>query len=110
MLGAMIDQEVFVRTVDDEEGREHLSPFVIMSGFSDKESDLSEARRYEIRRGLIGDLGDCELDLQDYWEPWRKEYLAKNSAGRAVKAQPLVGRNDPCPCGSGKKFKQCCGK
>jgi len=20
-----------------------------------------------------------------------------------------VGRNDPCPCGSGKKFKQCCG-
>lgn len=24
--------------------------------------------------------------------------------------QPKVGRNDPCPCGSGKKFKQCCGK
>ncbi|WP_046079743.1 preprotein translocase subunit SecA [Halomonas sp. HG01] len=23
---------------------------------------------------------------------------------------PKVGRNDPCPCGSGKKFKQCCGK
>ena len=23
---------------------------------------------------------------------------------------PRVGRNDPCPCGSGKKFKQCCGK
>jgi preprotein translocase subunit SecA len=25
-------------------------------------------------------------------------------------AQPKVGRNDPCPCGSGKKFKKCCGK
>ena len=24
--------------------------------------------------------------------------------------QPKVGRNQPCPCGSGKKFKQCCGK
>lgn len=24
-------------------------------------------------------------------------------------ASPRVGRNDPCPCGSGKKFKQCCG-
>lgn len=24
--------------------------------------------------------------------------------------EPKVGRNDPCPCGSGKKFKQCCGK
>jgi uncharacterized protein len=24
-------------------------------------------------------------------------------------AAPKVGRNDPCPCGSGKKFKKCCG-
>jgi len=24
--------------------------------------------------------------------------------------QPKVGRNDPCPCGSGKKYKKCCGK
>ncbi len=34
---------------------------------------------------------------------------------RAGKAQPVkvgekVGRNDPCPCGSGKKYKQCHGK
>jgi hypothetical protein len=26
------------------------------------------------------------------------------------RAQPKVGRNDPCPCGSGKKFKKCCGR
>ena len=26
------------------------------------------------------------------------------------KADAKVGRNDPCPCGSGKKYKQCCGK
>ena len=25
-------------------------------------------------------------------------------------AGPKVGRNDPCPCGSGKKYKHCCGK
>jgi len=24
--------------------------------------------------------------------------------------EPKVGRNDPCPCGSGKKFKKCCGR
>jgi preprotein translocase subunit SecA len=24
--------------------------------------------------------------------------------------EPKVGRNDPCPCGSGKKYKKCCGK
>jgi uncharacterized protein YecA (UPF0149 family) len=23
---------------------------------------------------------------------------------------PRVGRNDPCPCGSGKKYKKCCGR
>ena len=27
-----------------------------------------------------------------------------------VKSKKKVGRNDPCPCGSGKKYKQCCGK
>ena len=26
------------------------------------------------------------------------------------RSQPKVGRNDPCPCGSGRKYKQCCGK
>ena len=26
-----------------------------------------------------------------------------------VREQPKVGRNDPCVCGSGKKFKKCCG-
>lgn len=27
-----------------------------------------------------------------------------------VNAQPKIGRNDPCPCGSGKKYKKCCGR
>ncbi|WP_165174848.1 preprotein translocase subunit SecA [Desulfovibrio sp. ZJ369] len=30
--------------------------------------------------------------------------------GRPAKAAPRVGRNDPCPCGSGKKYKKCCGR
>ena len=30
-------------------------------------------------------------------EPYRRE-------------EPKIGRNDPCPCGSGKKYKKCCGK
>ena len=32
------------------------------------------------------------------------------AAGMAVAGMPRVGRNDPCPCGSGKKFKQCHGR
>jgi len=27
-----------------------------------------------------------------------------------VRSQPKIGRNDPCPCGSGKKYKKCCGR
>ena len=27
-----------------------------------------------------------------------------------IKVEQKAGRNDPCPCGSGKKFKKCCGK
>jgi uncharacterized protein len=33
---------------------------------------------------------------------------AKPSAPSANQDRPKVGRNDPCPCGSGKKFKNCC--
>ncbi|MGP1587914.1 MAG: preprotein translocase subunit SecA [Treponemataceae bacterium] len=29
---------------------------------------------------------------------------------QVVRTTPKVGRNDPCPCGSGKKYKQCCGR
>lgn len=40
----------------------------------------------------------------------RKElYLEQKKANTVVK-EKKVGRNDPCPCGSGKKYKFCCGK
>jgi preprotein translocase subunit SecA len=32
------------------------------------------------------------------------------SKAKPVRTGPKVGRNDPCPCGSGKKYKSCCGK
>lgn len=35
---------------------------------------------------------------------------AAQPSGPATREQPKVGRNEPCPCGSGKKYKQCCGK
>ncbi len=32
------------------------------------------------------------------------------SGGQTIRNANVVGRNDPCPCGSGKKYKKCCGK
>ena len=48
----------------------------------------------------------------------KREQVAKpidTGGDGTLKAQPKrnsgkVGRNDPCPCGSGKKYKHCCGK
>ena len=42
------------------------------------------------------------------------ELRAENGAAPAkvetvVHQGPRIGRNDPCPCGSGKKYKKCCG-
>lgn len=43
-------------------------------------------------------------------EEKRKElYLEQKKSGTVVKPHK-IGRNDPCPCGSGKKYKFCCGK
>lgn len=36
--------------------------------------------------------------------------LKKETAQQSVTKAQSVGRNDPCPCGSGKKYKKCCGK
>lgn len=36
--------------------------------------------------------------------------LLKPRKPRPLAAQEKVGRNDPCPCKSGKKFKHCCGR
>ena len=43
-----------------------------------------------------------------------KKMITNDSEEKVAKKKPVkkqkIGRNDPCPCGSGKKYKQCCGK
>ena len=38
-----------------------------------------------------------------------KMYKEQKSSGTVVREGDKIGRNDPCPCGSGKKHKKCCG-
>jgi hypothetical protein len=47
-------------------------------------------------------FGCDDLDSDDLGPPWLPNNLPKRNPYRHV------GRNDPCPCGSGKKFKKCC--
>ncbi len=43
-------------------------------------------------------LGSSVAELRHYWQSKRQ----------VVNTTPKIGRNDPCPCGSGKKHKKCC--
>ncbi|HEX2770655.1 MAG TPA: preprotein translocase subunit SecA, partial [Geobacteraceae bacterium] len=55
-----------------------------------------------------------ENEIERIEETQRKQRLIFNLGDEKAPAQPVksrkVGRNQPCPCGSGKKYKQCCGK
>ncbi|MBR1816656.1 MAG: SEC-C domain-containing protein [Lachnospiraceae bacterium] len=42
-------------------------------------------------------------------EEKRKELYKTEKSSKTIVKPPKVGRNDPCPCGSGKKYKKCCG-
>lgn len=43
-------------------------------------------------------------------EERRKELFKEQKLSGTVVKEKKVGRNDPCPCGSGKKYKHCCGR
>ncbi|MBQ5793823.1 MAG: preprotein translocase subunit SecA, partial [Clostridia bacterium] len=58
-------------------------------------------RREEVQRVQVA------TPLQDGFEGQGKKTFKKISVVR--REAPKVGRNDPCPCGSGKKYKNCCG-
>ncbi len=47
----------------------------------------------------------------DIFTPERQKelYLEQKKSGTIIKGAK-IGRNDPCPCGSGKKYKKCCGR
>ena len=46
------------------------------------------------------------LAIKGIYEFWKARRVV---GGQAVGSRKKVGRNDPCPCGSGRKYKRCCG-
>jgi hypothetical protein len=62
---------------------------------------------YELSRALLEHAGAFRAAVE------RGEFAGRAPARRAapfVHRAAKTGRNDPCPCGSGKKFKQCCAR
>jgi len=90
--------------------------------FPAAEAEAAPQRQPKVQRPLQMTLTHAASDgrgFQGNREPVRGDEAVPRHAGapesKAGKPQPIhvgekVGRNDPCPCGSGKKYKQCHGK
>jgi uncharacterized protein len=64
-----------------------------------KDNEMLQERHQD----FVDAIGPCVIGIRDYWLPYRKE------ASTYRRESGKVGRNDLCPCGSGKKYKKCCG-
>ncbi len=62
----------------------------------------------EEERRRVAALGQTEV--HESFNAIEPEAEAPQDSGQVVRRGPKVGRNDPCPCGSGRKYKQCHGK
>jgi hypothetical protein len=68
--------------------------------------DVAVATAWWDRRLFDGDDED-DLPLDSEWDEGSDESA---HVVESYRAPPKVGRNEPCPCGSGKKYKKCCGR
>jgi len=131
---AEVEAEAEAEDLDLGELREMLPPGVDMRQVEQMLSSprgalLADFSAFCQERG-VGDEGDeAEMsdamrELHDEWLQTPREALEGKKPAEALEGgrlfpdkietfrreTPKVGRNDPCPCGSGKKFKKCCGK
>ena len=67
-------------------------------------------------RGILSAMPEKELQRVQIAKPSEEGFMSFGAGQKRVvrtaapkKNPPKVGRNDPCPCGSGKKYKKCCG-
>ena len=87
---------------------ERLFPLMLLTG------EAEAAAREHGEEWAEGDeleqmVEECEEDLPMAIADIYRFWLAKRNTQTMRREGPKIRRNDPCPCGSGKKYKQCCG-
>ena len=114
-------QEVYLEFIEDTKNKNQPGQhFGIRVSFKDQQFTLedyntSKQKAMDIAEGAGGGGGGVmELFKQRYEKMKKKgtEIIAESAkAARMphVNEGPVIGRNEPCPCGSGKKYKKCCG-
>ena len=68
----------------------------------------------KLYKNMVDAKADWLYELPQWDEIFTRErqkeiYLEQKKSGTIIKGAK-IGRNDPCPCGSGKKYKKCCGR
>ncbi|HZT68464.1 MAG TPA: UPF0149 family protein [Terriglobia bacterium] len=110
-LGVGLRSNSWNRLFDDNESMALLVPIIAFSSADAMAGVVEEAQGAADRDLLISMLPISAVALYEYWrEDRRKQAKSLTSASEDIRTPPRVGRNDPCICGSGKKYKKCCGK
>jgi uncharacterized protein len=101
--GMALDEASWKPLLEDDENGVLLDVILLHGtehGMQQRENDPTLDDEIDIHAAA---LAGCVAGLMAYWLPQRKR------ASTLRREAPKVGRNDDCPCGSGKKFKKCCG-
>ena len=92
---------------DDNEGQ--LLAIPLVAGEMDEawpEAKLTDEQREHVESYMIAGAGRA---YRRFAAERREGARLSREAGTVRREAPKVGRNEPCPCGSGRKYKQCCG-
>jgi uncharacterized protein len=89
---------------------------IILYGTEDGWEELKRRKDSpEQHQAFADSLGESARRIHHYWLAQRKAQIARGelpgvlSRNEPLRRTPKVGRNDACPCGSGKKYKRCHG-
>jgi len=108
MAGVSLASEAWQTLLIDTENRAMLRPIATLGtedGWKLLEADIdSDAAE----QAALDALEPSVIAISRYWrKQWRERSAGLGQA--SIRPRSLhVGRNDPCPCGSGRKYKRCC--
>ena len=81
----------------------------------DENTEVSLAfDKEKLYKNMVAAKADWLYELPQWKEIYSEEELKKlykeQKESTTIRKEKKIGRNDPCPCGSGKKYKKCCGR
>ncbi|MDI9331354.1 MAG: UPF0149 family protein [Alphaproteobacteria bacterium] len=101
-----LNQDAWQPLLDSAHGAKWFRPIGLL-GQDDYSADQDELTQTPKQLGdLANQIALNLVKIHSFWLPLR-EAIYERSSAQAISTK--VGRNAPCPCGSGKKFKKCCG-